>query len=158
MCYFILLFWLFAVQSYTFEKYGISFRMLTIMNNFYIPKYPALFVCAAFFTSVHLLMFMLYIFALAEFGISFPDNFELHYLPAISWILLFAFFCIPLPFFHFDKRMYPLFMLVRSLTSPIFGVEFKYHWWTEIWVSFRQPFRDLAFTFIYYFIDSSIVY
>ena len=34
----------------------------------------------------------------------------------------------------------------------------KFHWWTEIWVSFRQPFRDLAFTFNYYFIDSSILY
>ena len=63
--YFIWLFWLFGVQSYVFETFGISFRMLTMINNFYIPKYPTLFICAAFFTSVHLLMFMLYIFALA---------------------------------------------------------------------------------------------
>ena len=65
VCYFILLFWLFSVQSYIFETYGISFRLLTTTSNFYIPKYPMLFVGAAFFTSIHLLMFLLYIFALA---------------------------------------------------------------------------------------------
>ena len=122
VCYFILLIWLFAIQSYIFERFGLSFRLMTIMNNFYIPKYPVLFVCAAFFTFLHLLMFMFYIFALAEFGIKFPDNFELHYLPAISWIALFVFFVIPFPFFHFNKRLYPAFMLVRAIFSPFFGI------------------------------------
>ena len=75
VCYFILLIWLFAIQSYVFETFGINFRLMTVMNNYYIPKYPVIFVCAAVFTSIHLLMFMFYIFALAEFGITFPDNF-----------------------------------------------------------------------------------
>ena len=54
--------------------------------------------------------------------------------------------------------MYPLFMLFRALFAPILGIEFKFHWWTEIWISFRQPFRDLMFTMTYYFIDNTIVY
>lgn len=79
-------------------------------------------------------------------------------MPAVSWIALFLFFIVPVPIFHFNKRMYPLFMLFRALFAPILGIEFKFHWWTEIWISFRQPFRDLMFTMTYYFIDNTIVY
>ena len=158
MCYFLLLLWLFGVQSYVFETYGVSFRMLTILNNMYIPKYPQLFTCAAFFTTLHLFMFMFYMLALAEFGISFPDNFELHYLPAVSWAVFVGFFFIPLPYFHANKRLYPLYMIFRAFFSPCLGTEFKFHWWTEIWVSFRQPFRDVLFTITYYFVDSQIIY
>lgn len=45
------------------------------MNNYYIPKYPGLIMCAAFFTSFHMIMFFFYVIALVEFGIKFPDNF-----------------------------------------------------------------------------------
>lgn len=158
LSYFVFLIWVFALQSYVFENFGITFRLITTMNNFYIPKYPGLILCAAFFTSLHMLMFLFYVLALAEFGITFPDNFELHYLPAVSWIIMILFFMCPVKVLYFRTRLYPISMLLRAFASPILGTEVKFHWWTEIWVSFRQPFRDLAFTFNYYFIDSQIVY
>ena len=65
LSYFVFLIWVFAVQSYIFERFGISFRLITTMNNYYIPKYPGLIMCAAFFTSFHLLMFFFYVIALA---------------------------------------------------------------------------------------------
>ena len=49
-------------------------------------------------------------------------------------------------------------MFFRSIVSPIIGVEFKFSIFIEIFVSFRQPIRDMIYTFNYYFVDSTVVY
>lgn len=49
-------------------------------------------------------------------------------------------------------------MFFRSIASPIIGVEFKFSIFIELFVSFRQPIRDMIYTFTYYFVDNTVVY
>ncbi len=42
-------------------------------------------------------------------------------------------------------------MIFRCLATPIIGAEVKFHWFTEVFVSFRQPIRDFIVTVRYYY-------
>lgn len=40
--------------------------------------------------------------------------------------------------------------MLRSLASPIIGVDFTITWMTDQWISMATPLRDLAYTACYY--------
>lgn len=146
-----------GINTYIFNYFKINFNLLTAFNNYHLPNPSRLITCAAVFTSIHFLLFLIYLFHLTRLGNALavvPQE----YLPGVSWALLLIFFLFPLRFFYFRERLYPLKMFFRSIISPIIGVQFKFSIFIEIFVSFRQPIRDMMYTFTYYFIDNTVVY
>lgn len=41
-------------------------------------------------------------------------------------------------------------LILKSLASPLLGVEFVITWMTDQWISMATPLRDLAYTVCYY--------
>ena len=86
------------------------------------------------------------------------DQVPMEYLPGISWLFFVIFFLLPFKKFYFRERMYPILMFGRSILAPILGVEFKFLWFMDMLISFRQPLRDIFYTINYYLIDNTIIY
>ena len=64
-----------------------------------------------------------------------------------------GFMFLPLPIFYFRIRLYFIKLLILMFISPCNGVNFKIHWVTEQFISFKQPLRDFVYTMMFYFID-----
>lgn len=68
----------------------------------------------------------------------------------MGYIALFTYLFIPLPIFNYRGRLYMWKLFLRSLLSPIIGVDFTIIWMTDQWQSLTTPLRDLAYSICYY--------
>ena len=76
--------------------------------------------------------------------------FRPQYLVLIVYLSLFGYLMAPLPIFNHLGRLYAFRLIVRSLTSPVTGVDFPIVWMTDQWQSLITPLRDLSYTICYY--------
>lgn len=77
-------------------------------------------------------------------------SFRFEYLALGLWVALATYVFIPLPIFNYEGRIYAVKLTLRSLVSPILGVDFVINWMTDQWISMATPLRDLAYTVCYY--------
>ena len=107
-------------------------------NSFY------LFYSASFFSLIYLILFIMFMLKLTNFH-DF-GSFDLYQFPAAGWLIVLGFMFLP-----FGNSYYFLKMLLFMVLSPIIGVNFTSTWLSHQLTSFKQPFHDISYTFLFYF-------
>ena len=136
------------------EWFTINYRLIFALDNAYVPTSKFTLIIAAFSTSVYVVWFAFYLLSLSEGLISEE---QLNRFPGYFWLFILSLVILPLPI-YFRSRLYFLKLILLMIISPCYGVNFKIHWITEQFISFKQPIRDFLYTVIFYFFDPSTSY
>ena len=146
---FTLYIWVLGFNLFCFEKYKISHRLIFKFNDHHFSNSTYLFRLAGLFTMLFMVTFLIYLLQIAKI-INRIESFRPEYIVSIMWVSLFTYMFMPLPIFNHEGRLYAAKLMIKTIISPIVGVEFGIVWMTDQWLSLITPFRDLRYTICYY--------
>jgi hypothetical protein len=144
---FIIYIWVLGFNIYCFETYKISHRLIFKFNDHLYSNYRYIFRLAGFFTTIFLVMFLLYLLSLTSLIHTFLP---LYYFPLLPYVLLGGYLFIPLPIFNYRGRLYMLKLVLKCFLAVFRGVDFPIIWMTDQWISMITPLRDLSYTVCFY--------
>lgn len=145
---FIFYLWILGFNTYMYERYKITHRLIFKFNDHHYSKAIHIFKIAGFHTSAFLILFLLYVLDLA--GVYRVQGFGVQYYAMLSWATYMLFLFVPLPVFNYKGRLFALKLLVQSLLSPCRGVTFPISWLTNQASSLVTPLKDFSYTVCYY--------
>lgn len=148
IAFFIFYVWILSMNTYMFEKYGVSHRIIFKHEDHHYSTALDMFKVSGFFTTIFFLLFLIYTLELASIAVL--SEVGQHYLNLFVWGIFVLYLIIPLPIFNWRGRLFGWKMLLISLLSPFIGVTFPVIWLTDQVVSLVTPFQDFAYTICYY--------
>lgn len=147
IAYFIFYMWIISINTYFFEAYNVSHRIIFHYNEHHYSTSAQISVLAGVFSTIFLVMFTIYTLSIQD--ILDVSSSVTPYLVLVVWGSFVLFWINPLPIL-WRTRFYAFKLILISILSPFLGVPFEVVWMTDQVVSLVTPLKDFAYTICYY--------
>lgn len=148
ICFFLIYMWILALNAYMFERHHINHKLIFKFTDYHASTSTEAFYRASIFSSVYLILFLLYIIQRVYNTDFFPGGRV--YLGGIVWIMFVVYVIFPFKLFNWKGRLYMWKVIVQCIIAPFTGVTFPIVWTTDQFISLVNPLKDFAYTICYY--------